>query len=228
MVAVKRLDNGFRRVTMDEWAILWPPLLPSYPLVLPTYIDVDNDPIVTQLRHWMKGPPDCPAPRYPVDGYIGPARNIIQCNLEATTDYVWDRLYNTPLQIVMLYQKTKRGFIYTAANTRANGKMNPVENAVHPERVRQFQRLLAGHAGSITYRQLTECMGWGCRRDGNAVQMLLKKAMHSSAGYLFSADGVMFKDGINSLLGDVRIALRFLTRMRLGGADMQPLLTYLA
>jgi hypothetical protein len=70
---VEALDTGFVAASAGHWAVLWAPR-PKNAAVIPTYLDLECDPVVPQLRAWLAAgaPRDDSVPVYPARGVVDP------------------------------------------------------------------------------------------------------------------------------------------------------------
>jgi hypothetical protein len=223
MTAVRRLDVQFRRIIMDDWAILWPPLSPNHPGVIPTFIDVNNDPIIAALQRWIVSPPNTAAPQYPVPDYAPVTMHMDHYNFGAVQYPENWKVFVRGGEDRQLAFKKGRHLIYYNAVDRALQMENPVTLAVHPERIRQFQRIMSEDGRCpVNYRVLVECLGWRSRQDARVVERLVNSVNGQPERWSLSYN---MRTSLHRFLTSIRRAVAFLTYLRLGRADMEPLLS---
>jgi hypothetical protein len=221
LAAVRQLDAGFCVPNAERWAVLWPARHRD-PRLLPTYIDVERDPIVGQLREWMQNGAVGPAPPYPAVGEVDlrPAEPVPSI-LRAMDSDVWPTL-----QVVGLERACAK---LLSAYRRSQSMAIPAADAPCDERIRQFRRLTSDGSDELAYRQIAECLGWiGAMQDVLAVRAITEALMLSPlrrGGPVPTAAWYVKRGGVaqwrwRQCLWEMRTAAVFVTRLNLGGADL--------
>ena len=219
--AVDRLDRGFFAPNAERWAVLWPPR-PRDPRVLLTHIDVERDPIVPQLRQWLRNGGADPAPVYPADGALDlrPSESV-PVVLQVMDPDVWPVLDAVGLRRAC----TK----LMGAYQRSRGMEVPAAEAPCDERLRQFHRITRDAADGLRFREIADCLGWlGVAHDTLLIKVLTEALMQSPrrrGGPVPTAEWYVKRGSVATwrwqcCLGEMRIAAVFVTRLRLGGADL--------
>lgn len=221
LAAVRRLDSGFCAATAERWAVLWPPR-PNNPRLLLTYIDVARDPVVPQLREWLRRDSEDPAPTYPATGVVDlrPSEEVPPA-LRAMDPDVWPLLQASGLERACAKM--------LSAYHRSQGQPVPAADAPCDERLRQFRRLTPEGVEELTYRQLADCLGWlGATGDTLLVKGITEALMQSplrrsgpvpaASWYVKRGNCAFWRWRI--CLREMRTAAVFVTRLRLGGADL--------
>lgn len=231
---IKRLDEKFvRNAHMARtWAVLWPSSRPKNPSVIPTFIDILRDPIITELREWLRRSDadndndDVPPPAYPanLNADMRPVE-LVPCELQALP-------INTVLPML------QRAGVARAFNARilaayeaTADRADDIE-AAHPpcqERLRQWRRLSddATCDGELTFKQIVECLGYQTvERECRNVQVLTavlvalrQNNIPSSAWYFKRGASNVWKFRV--CLPEMRLAAIFVSRLLLGGADIR-------
>lgn len=246
--AVRWLDEDFVRIADvgEKWSVLWPPR-PRSALtagVIPTFIDVERDPIVSQLRHWLlerlaQVEPSTlrPAPVYPAVQPNPPdLRPPEQAPLEmqGLEDHnVWKELVAAGLQCCLWSY-------YVTAYNRWNPQTHPIPSSARepcPERLRQWRRLTqlgngdpkeaVGGGDLLTYRQICDCLGWqGLGHEAGNIQALTTALVrHRQSGKPVTAWLTVCSGNTPNLwkwrdcLYEMRMAAVFVERLRIVGCD---------
>ena len=221
--AVKRLDEKFVRPSMSRWMMLWPKQYAKQRFGIRTHIDVDHDPIIPALRQWMSDTDNQqPAPTYPALGVpdLRPTEVIPEA-LQAMDPDVWPSL-----QCVGLERLCKN---MMWAYHRSAGQPIAAAEQPHDERLRQFRRIITTDGDELSCREITELFGWECAKDTfllkTITEVLMSKAQRSggpvptSMWYNTERGGVaLWRYAL--CLREMRVAIIFVTRLRLGGADI--------
>ena len=165
--AIERLDNEFV-CKMKNWAVLWPSRS-SNRNIIPTFIDIELDPIVHQLTEWLRDTnPDAPPPLYPAVCVIDPRpEETVPPELRAMDTDVWPLLQRAGLDRVCDV------FSYYYTQGRLTEKEEPVPSTLAPcnERLRQWKRLTA--SGEVAFKDVVECLGWhDISRDSGIVHCI--------------------------------------------------------
>jgi hypothetical protein len=218
---VGQLDLRFHRPTAEHWAVLWPPQ-PSNKLLLLTHIDVERDPIVPVLREWIQYGAQEPAPAYPATGVIDyRPTEVIPPALHAMDPDVWPLLRRAGLD--------RACNKYLDAYHRSQGLTVPAAEPPLDERLRQFRRLTSQCDGELTYRQVSDCLGWHhVAHDVQVVKAITDALMRcparstgpipTSLWYVKRGNAARWR--WSTCLAEMRVAAVFVTRLRLGGADV--------
>ena len=207
---------------MKEWCILWPKRSAAQPLVITTYLDVERDPIIQQLRDWIASD-DRPAPTYPALGVVDlrPVE-MVPLALRATDTDVWPMLRRAGLERACAKQMD--------AYHRSQGTHVAAADAPHDERLRQYRRLVEAGVEELSCRQINEILGWGCANDTALLKAITEVLMQypnrlggpitTTALWYNASNGnvVLWRHGL--CLWEMRLAVIFVTRLRLGGADV--------
>lgn len=230
---IKRLDDKFvhSEHMARTWAVLWPSSRPKDHSIIPTYIDVERDPIVGELRDWLcrsdvDNDSELPPPSYPanLNADMRPLE-LVPFELQALPiNTVWPMLQRAGIGRAF---NSRLLAAYEATADRADD----IE-AAHPpcqERLRQWRRLSddATCDGELTFRQIVECLGWRTvERECRNVQVLTavlvaqrQNNMPPSAWYYKRGSANVWKFRI--CLPEMRLAAIFVSRLLLGGADIR-------
>ena len=217
--ASEKLDLQFCRPMATLWGILWPKRPNGK--CLPMRIDVQRDPIIEELREWVHTGFHEPAPSYPamhtVD--VRPAE-IVPPELTSTSPDVWPLLQRAGLERAC----GKRLVAYQ----RSHGLPIPAAQQPHDERLRQFQRITS-NTEEVPYKMIAECLGWhGTLNDTLAVKCITEALMlqpnrsggpvHLNVWYMKHGDHAYWR--WRMVLQEMRIAAIFITRLRLGGDNL--------
>jgi hypothetical protein len=220
--AIERLDNEFVR-KMKHWGVLWPPRSAN-PEVIPTFIDIERDPIVAQLTNWLRDtstntlPPVYPA-IHATDNRI---EEPIPPELQAMDADVWPHLQRAGLDRTC---KFLRYYNNVSASTLGAQPLLPTLVPCS-ERLRQWKRISA--SAELSYKDMIDCFGWNdIERDAGVVQcithaLLLRQDVPLAMWYIKRNNkGNMWKWRV--CLPMMRIACIYVSRMRRGGAPMENL-----
>ena len=245
--AVCWLDDDFVRTADvgEKWSVLWPPR-PRAALtagIIPTFIDVERDPIVPQLRHWLlerhahDSSTLAPAPVYPAVQPNPPdlrPPEPVPLEMQGLEDHnVWKELVAAGLQCCLWSY-------YVNAYTRWDPQTHPIPSSARepcPERLRQWRRLTrlnndcsqeaTGGGDLLTYRQICDCLGWqGLGHEAGNIQALTTALVrHRHAGTPVTAWLTVRSGGAPNLwkwrvcLYEMRVAAVFVERLRIVGCD---------
>ena len=167
------LDHHFVRPHVREWGVLWAPR-PKDPLVLPTYLDTARDPIVDQLKVWLRGGADpADAPLYPAEGVVDPRppEPVPPALRALPSTAVWPLFERAGLaaachDVMSAYQRSGGDAVGP-----------PAAAAPHDERLRQWKRLTTDRP-ELRYAEIVDCLGWtDVRRDAALVHRLTEALM---------------------------------------------------
>lgn len=223
--AIERLDTLFVGPTKPLWKVLWCER-PMAAGVIPTFIDVERDPIVAQLREWLVDPDHRrAAPTYPAAGVVdGRAPESVPPEL--------DRLPE-PLNIAEIFARCGLGGVFRSFQSNyERGLRTASVTAVHApchERIRQFRRITDAQP-DVTFKQLTECLGWdvGMGMDSGVTKKITDHLLrHRSVNPVADTDAwCVSRGGVlrwkwRVCLPEMRIACIYVQRIRSGGVDMQ-------
>ena len=217
--AMEKMDLQFCRPTATVWGILWPKR-PNGKCI-PTRMDVQRDPIIEELREWVRTGFHEPVPSYPAMHTLDvrPAE-IVPPELATTSPDVWPFLQRAGLERAC----GKR----LAAYQRSHGLPIPAAQQPHDERLRQFQRITS-NSEEVPYKTIAECLGWhNILNDTLAVKCITEALMlqpNRSGGpvqlnvwYMKRGDHAYWR--WRMVLHEMRMAAIFITRLRLGGDNL--------
>lgn len=222
-VTVKRLDDGFVRPTMSDWPLLWAKRSPKQPLVIPTYIDVAQDPIIARLREWMSSPENRPAPEFPVTGGVDQRpREPVPDTLQAIDPDVWPIMQRAGLGRVLARHRD--------AYDRSQSLRVAAAETPHDERLRQYRRMVAAGGEELSCRQINDLFGWGCANDTTLLKAITEVLMRDPdrVGGPVATTPLWYGTTKGSValwrhrmcLLEMRRAIILVTRLRCGGADV--------
>jgi hypothetical protein len=212
----------FYHPSMDHWSILWPDKQPANRALLYTYIDVDNDPIIYVLQAWIKCGANEPAPTYPATGVVDHRpTEVIPDDLRPMSSDVWSHIVRAGVEgacmkYLSAYQKSASVHV-EAAHTPSD------------ERIRQFKRLEQQFCGELTWRQVSECLGWGLtvhfQSTIKAITEALMQSPNRSGGAIetsmwYRKHGNTNVWKVQMCFREMRIAAVFISRLKAGGANM--------
>ena len=232
--AIRILDNGFVRTQhmQHEWAILWVVRPATNITVIPTRLDVEQDPIIARLREWIRHAllllPDNgddtwpPPPMYPVDDADAtdprPDEPIPPELQPLDPPDVWPIVEAAGLSLIC--GRWKSAYL-TGSN---GGVVVMAAGSPVPERLRQWRQLSEAHE-ELTFRQMVECLGWHTQlspHDTQVVQLLtarfLGQTVPVATWYLQRGSKHLWR--WRMCLREMRLAVVVVSRLRLGHADL--------
>jgi hypothetical protein len=216
LVAIKRLDTEFVR-KLNHWAVLWP-ARPTSLDVIPTFIDVKRDPIVVQLKEWLRDTTaDTPPPVYPAVGVVDDRpEEPVPPELRAMDPDVLKPLLDAGLKS---FCDSVGKYYHSAVDSIMN---EPLPSTVAPcsERLRQWKRLTASST-ELSYKEMIECLGWHDIANDSGVVHSITKALLCKENVPVSSWS-MKRGGINMwthavCLGAMHTASTYVARIRRGG-----------
>ena len=116
-----------------------------------------------------------------------------------------------------------------SAYRRSEGRPIAAAEKPHDERLRQFRRIKDGNGEELSCRQINECFGWDCAHDTLLLKTITEALMSSAqriGGPVPTSMWYNTERGSVALwrhalcLREMRVAIIFVTRLRLGGADV--------
>jgi hypothetical protein len=219
--AIRRLDDEFVR-RQHHWSILWPARTNNRE-VIPTYIDVERDPIVGQLTAWLRNADaGTPPPVYPAVDVVDPRpEEPVPDVFQAMDADVWPQLERAGLA------RTFKMFLtyYNHANVNREPLLPTL--AVCGERLRQWKRISV--ADELSYKDMVKCLGWyDIENDYVVVQritdaLLRQQKVVTAAWYVKRAKGCMWRPSVCFPM--MRVACILVSRLRQGGAPLEKLST---
>ena len=161
---------------MEHWAVLWPARSNNRE-VIPTFIDVNKDPIVAQLTRWLRDTTgEAPLPAYPAVGVVDKRpEELLPPELRAMDADVLPFMRSSCTSLNDLCD-TFLTYYHKAGNLTEE----PLPSTVAPcnERLRQWKRLTAASA-ELSYKEIIECFGWhDIARDSGVVHCITKAMMN--------------------------------------------------
>ena len=222
------LDERFVVHHRETWSVLWA-RRPRRRDVIPTYLDLNQDPIVPRLRTYLaqclachrRTQPLPPPPVYPASDAVDPRPvEEVPDVLRAVDPEVWDRIAAHGVDRVL--QKLAAAY--------RNAGCVAAATAPCDERLRQWRRLRVERG--LTFATIADALGWTGRGvvhgDATLVQLLTHCVLRSSGDGVPMPVGTWYqRRGSEHLwlhevcLGAMRTAVIFVSRVRLGGGDLR-------
>ena len=197
------------------------------PLEILTWLDVDRDPIVPQLREWMRtadgssNPPVYPAVGVPDERPPEPVPEALRAIAD---DDVWPLI----VRVVLPRRQVDRLHEYYR---RSDHEGVLAAKVPHDERLRQYRRILRHRSPpNLSMREFSDIFHWNCSRDTSVLKAIVQRLMQRPGGPVQPTSS--WYDHHNKVamwsphvcLWELRLAVVFITRLRRGGMD----LTFLA
>ena len=227
------LEEQFVAPLSETWAILWAPR-PRDRTIIPTYLDLQCDPILPKLSQWVKenlllkrnSSENDPhtltrmPPSYPVKDVLDPRpTEEVPTSLRSLNPEVWEFL-------------EKHGLRYACSKVlhayHATSRLDvPIAHEPENERLRQWKRLTTSCAGvcELTFANIYDCLGWESSQitkgDASLIQVitqcLLPNDLPVSQWYIKRGSTYFWSP--STCLLQMRIAAIFVSRIKQGGAD---------
>jgi hypothetical protein len=210
---VEALRVKFVTPVSVEWPVLFCPSDNDNEIL--THLDVAHDPIIPELKHWIKKY-NCsdPAPVYPAEDT--PDRRFCLFPLPPlpTGEALWATVIDARVKPPMerWRESWDDGIL----------EVVPVTAEPEPERRRQLERLAEWHPHGLTVGQVAECMNWEELRgddeqrafNRDAVRVITLRLLHPDRTGPQTGDRFVMKDALFAL----RTAVAFVYYLLEGGA----------